>query len=63
MPQRYVIREEPDKSWSVVQEGTSRPVSLAGIPQTGLHPDDAKQLAETLSRMGARTAREPAVQH
>ncbi|WP_131115881.1 hypothetical protein [Lichenihabitans psoromatis] len=54
MPARYEVREEQDRSCSVVQAETGEPVFLAGIPQTRLHIEDARVLAERLSRMALR---------
>jgi hypothetical protein len=53
MPATYSIREEPDHSWSVIRDETGMPISLAGIPQTGLPLEDADGLAERLTQMAA----------
>ena len=66
MPTRYMVRQESDRSCSVVQADTGEPVFLAGIPQTRLHIEDATDLADRLSRMALQIAtarQEPATTH
>ena len=54
MPVTYSVREEQDHSWSVIRDETGQPISLAGIPQTGLPLEDAGDLAERLTQMAAK---------
>lgn len=63
MPNRFTIREEPGRSWSVVQRDTGMPITLAGIPQTGLDLEDAEQLIERLDPDTNQAEPHPAVQH
>ncbi len=48
MPNRFTIRQEPGQSWSVIRQDTDKPITLAGIPQTGLDLEEAERLIERL---------------
>ena len=57
MTDHFAVREEPNASWSVIREETGMPVTLAGVPQTGLDVEDAEALADELQRRADRAER------
>ena len=61
MQASYTVRQEPDRSWSVLLVATGDPVRLAGIPQTGLTQLEAELTLDMLRPRNARPSQGPAV--
>ena len=58
MQSSYIIRQEPDLTWSVLLDATGSPIRLAGIPQTGLTQIEAELTLEMLRPKVTRSPRQ-----